>query len=275
MLMENFFGSKTKRGERITVFLILPLLTIATLACTWILVREATKPPPREAAPAIQFPRPDTATQPALEPAVLLRKLAEAEALEKEGASDAAEAAFAAITMTNPESDRGWGGLGRAMIVHKKYREAVAALDQAIRLNLISARHFAARGAARRELNDLKHAIRDYRDALTLEPGNILTSNTLLFVALEMRDTKTSDTNLFDRTLEKVRQPNPGSEAAWMMALAVSEMRAGNTQDAVDILKKASQTLSGDQYKELISDRIFADKRGQDLIAAAGRAVAP
>lgn len=270
MPLQDMFGTKTKRGERITVLVILPLLSIATLACTWILVREATKPPPRDAVPAIQFPLPHTTAQTALEPPVLLRKLAEAEELEAHGSFEAAEAAFAAITMTNPESDRGWGGLGRTMIAGKKYREAVAALDQAIRQNLLSARHFAARGAARRELNDLKHAIRDYRDAWSLDPGNVLASNALLFVALEMRDP-----NLFDRTLEKIREPNPGFEAGWVMALAVSEMRAGNSQEAVEILKKASKILPPAQYQELLSDRIFADKRSQDLIATMKRSEAP
>lgn len=270
MPMRNFFGAKLKRSERITVFLILPLVSLATLACIWILVREATKPLPREAVPAIQFPLPHTTSQTALEPAILLRKLAEAEALESQGSFDAAEAAFAAITMTNPENDRGWGGLGRMLVAAKKYREAIASLDQACRLNLLCARHFAARGAARRALNDLKHAIRDYRDALSLEPGNVLTSNALLFVALEL-----GDANLFDRDLEKIRQPNPGFEAAWDMALAVSEMRAGNSQNAVELLKRASQILPGDQYKELLSDRIFEDKRGQELIKKLGQGGSP
>ena len=270
MPIQNWFGSKTKRSERITVFVVLPLLSLATLGCIWILVREAAKPPPREVVPAIQSPSPRRTAESALEPAVLLRKLGEAEALERKGSTDAAEAAFTAITATNPESDRGWGGLGRMLVVGKKYREAVAALDQACRLNLMEARHFAARGAARRAMNDLKHAIRDYRDALSLDPKNALTSNDLLFIAIE-----TNDTNLFERTLEKVREPNPGAESGWVMELAVSQMRTGNSAEAVGILKRASTLLSPGQYQELISDRIFADKRSQDLIAKAGQDAAP
>ena len=277
MALQSFFGSKIKGGERITLFILLPLASILTVACIWVLVREANKPPPREAVPTSLIPVSHAADQPALEPAALLQKLAEAEALEKHGDLAAAEPAFAAITMSNPESDRGWGGLGRSLLAGKKYREAAAALDQACRRNPIDARHFAARGAALRAMDVLKHALRDYRDALSLEPGNVLTSNILLFIALETKVKRgdSYDTWLYERTLEKVRQPNPGAEAGWAMALAVSEMRAGNTNEAVEILKNASKILPQDQYQTLLADRIFADKQSQDLIGKLGQGVSP
>jgi len=264
MPLKKSFGSKTKRDDRITLFVVLPLVSALTLACIWFLFHEASMPAPNEAVPASPLPVPQTKAQPALEPAALLKKLAEAEALENGRAFGTAESAFAAITISNPESDRGWGGLGRSLLAGKKYREAAAALDQACRLNLLEAKHFAARGAARRAMNDLKHAIRDYRDALSLDPGNILTSNELLFVAIE-----TNDTNLFERTMENVRRSNPGAESRWIMSLAVSEMRSGNSKEAVEILKKASGRLPPDQYQALLADRIFADKRSQDLIRKA------
>ncbi|MEI8310172.1 MAG: tetratricopeptide repeat protein [Verrucomicrobiota bacterium] len=247
----------------------LPLLAAITLACVYLLVHESKKAA-REASSPDLSPVRSTEAQPRLEPAVLLKKLEEAEGLENRGDFAAAEAAFASITGTNPESDRGWGGYGRALLAEKKYREAAAVLDQACRLNVVQARHFAARGAALRAVNDLKHAIRDYRDALTLDPGNTFTSNTLLFVALEM-----GDTTLFERTLEKIRQSNPGSEARWVLALAVSEMRAGNSKEAGELISKASEILPQDQCRTLLSDRIFADKRSQDLIQAAARNVSP
>ena len=270
MDVRKFFGSKTKGGERMTLFVVLPLLSILTIACIWVLAREATKPLPHEAVPSNQISVSHRTAEAALEPAVLLKKLGEAEALESQGAIVSAEAAFAALTTTNPESDRAWGGLGRMLIVCKKYRNAAAALDQACRLNLVEARHFAARGAARRAMNDLKHAIRDYRDALSLEPRNPLTSNSLLFVALEM-----GTPALFDRDLSKIQQENPGGEARWIMASAVTEMRAGNSKEAVDILNKASKILPRDQFRALLSDRIFSDKHSQDLIRTLGKGVSP
>ena len=277
MALQTFYGSKTKGGERITIFVELPLVSALTLACIWVLVREANKPAPREAVPTSLIPVSHAAAQPALEPAALLQKLAEAEALEKRGAFSAAEPAFAAVTLSNPESDRGWGGLGRSHLAAKKYREAAAALDQACRLNFMEARHFAARGDARRAMDDLKGAIRDYRDALSLNPGNVRTSNILLFIALETKVKRGDayDTGLFDRDLEKVRQPNPGAEGGWVMALAVSEIRAGNTNEAAELLKKASQILPQEQYQALLSDRIFADKRSQDLIRKATEPATP
>ena len=267
MFLRAFFGSKLNGGERILIFLVLPVVAALTAAIIYFLVHEAKKVP-REAEPASPVAVRPSEVQPRLEPSDLLQKLKEAEGVENGGDFAAAEEVFAAITATNPESDRAWGGLGRALIAGKKYKEASAALDQACRLNVVQARHFAARGAARRAMNDLKHAIRDYRDALSLDPGNIETSNILLFVALEI-----GTPDLFDRTLEKIRQDNPGAEARWVMALAVSEMRAGNSKEAVEILNKAPEILSPDQYRVLLSDRIFSDKRSQDVIGKLGKGV--
>jgi tetratricopeptide (TPR) repeat protein len=269
MALRTFFGCRIKGGERVLLFLVLPVVAVVTAGVIYFLVHEA-KEVPREAESAISGPVRPTEVRPRLEPQVLLQKLKEAEGLEKLGDFAAAEPAFAAITETNPESDRAWGGLGRTLVAGKKYQEASAALDQACRLNLVEPRHFAARGAARRAMNDLKHAIRDYRDALSLDPKNIENSNILLFVALEI-----GTADLFERTLAKVRQDNPGAEARWVMAVAVSEMRAGNSDAAVEILNKAPEILSPDQYRTLLSDRIFTDKRSQDVIAKLGKTVSP
>lgn len=269
MAIQDFFGSKTKRDERIILFLVLPLLAAITLACVYLLLHESKKAA-REASSPDLSPVRSAEGQPRLEPAVLLQKLEEAENLENRGDFAGAKSIFASITGTNPESDRGWGGYGRSLLADKKYREAAAALDQACRLNVVQASHFAARGAALRAMNDLKHAIRDYRDALTLAPRNAQTSNTVLFVALEI-----GDVDLFERTLAKIRQANPGAEADWILALAASEIRTGTNDAAVALFKKAAEILPGAQYQALISDRIFADKRSQDLIQAAARNVSP
>ncbi|MCX6972096.1 MAG: hypothetical protein NTV93_18370 [Verrucomicrobia bacterium] len=246
--------------------MVLPLVSIVTLAGVYFLIHEA-KHPPRESAPADQIVTP-VASEPPLEPDVLLQKLGEAEALEKDGAFEEAEAAFASITKSNRENDRGWGGLGRCQLARQKYREAAAALDQACRLNVVQARHFVARGHARRALNDLKHAIRDFRDALSLEPANALTANSILFVALEM-----NDTDLYERSVAKIRQENPGAEARWIMATAASEIRSGTNDGAVAIFRRAAEILPGDQYQTLAADRIFADKRSRDLIQKAAEPV--
>ena len=269
MTLRTFFGCKMKGGERVLLFLVLPVVAALTAAVIYFLVHEAKKVP-RDAESASSGPVRPTEVRSRLEPQVLLQKLQEAEGLEKLGDFAAAEPAFLAITGTNPESDRGWGGLGRTLVAGKKYREASSALDMACRLTVVEPRHFAARGAARRAMNDLKHAIRDYRDALSLDPGNIQTSNILLFVALEI-----GTADLFEQTLAKVRQDNPGAEARWLMAVAVSEMRSGNSDAAVEILNKAPEILSPEQYRTLLSDRIFADKRSQDLIGKLGKTVSP
>ena len=266
MAVKDFFKSKTKGGERLTIFVVLPLVSIVTLAGIYFLLHEAKKPP-RESSPADQIVTP-VASEPPLEPDVLLRKLGEAEALEKRGAFEEAEAAFFAITKSNRENDRSWGGLGRCQLARQQYREAAAALDQACRLNVVSARHFAARGNARRALNDLKHAIRDFRDALSLEPANALTANSILFVALEM-----NDTDLYERSMAKIRQENPGAEARWIMASAASEIQSGTNDGAVATFRRAAEVLPGDQYQALAADRIFADKRSQALIQKAAEPV--
>jgi tetratricopeptide (TPR) repeat protein len=268
MAARDFFKSKTKGGERITIFLVLPLVSIVTIAGIYFLLREARQPM-SESAPADQVVTPVSSGTP-LEPDVLLQKLGEAEAMEKRGAFEESAAAFAAITKSNRENDRGWGGLGRCQLARQKYREAAAALDQACRLNVVEARHFAARGNARRALNDLKHAIRDFRDALSLEPTNALTANAILFVALEM-----NDNDLYERSVTKIRQENPGAEARWIMASAASEIRSGTNDGAVAIFRRAAEILPGAQYQTLAADRIFADKRSQDLIQKAAEPIPP
>jgi tetratricopeptide (TPR) repeat protein len=259
MAAPGFFKSKTKGGERITLFVVLPLVSVVTLAIIYFLLREANQPR-RESAPPDQVVM-TVSSEARLEPDVLLQKLVEAEDLEKQGAWEEARAAFATITNSNRENDRGWGGLGRCLLAEQKYREAAAALDHACRLNVVQPRHFAARGAARRALNDLKRAIRDFRDALSLDPGNALTANAVLFVTLEM-----NDADLFERTMSKLRQANPGGQARWIMAVAASEMRNGTNESAVAAFKNASEILPPDQYQALAGDRIFSDKRSQDLI---------
>lgn len=268
MALREYFGSKTKGRERITICLVLPVVLLLVTAAIYFLLREA-KQPQRDSPSTDQVVVP-VSSGPPLEPDVLLQKLGEAEGLEKRGAFEEAEAAFAAITKSNRENDRGWGGLGRCQLAGKKYREAAAALDQACRLNVVNAGHFAARGNACRALNDLKHAIRDFRDALSLAPGNAITANAILFVALEM-----NDSDLYERSMAKIRQENPAAEARWLMAAAAFEIRSGTGEGAVATFRRAAEILPEDQYRALAADRIFADKRSQDLIQKAAEPVPP
>lgn len=269
-VFRTIFGSKRKKGaERLIVLLVLPLLSILTIAIVFLLLHEGKKVPHETVSAENPTQRP-TEPQPSLEPAALLQKLAEAEALEEHGDFAAAETAFAELTISNQESDRAWGGLGRSLLATKQYQQAVLALDHACRLNVVEARHFAARGDARRAMNDLKHAIRDFRDALSLDPSNVQTSNTILFLVLEI-----GDASLFDRTLVKIRQADPETETKWILALAASQMRTGTNEEALALLKKAREILPPAQYQKLLADRIFSGERSQNLIQTANQGVSP
>ena len=119
-------------------------------------------------------------------------------------------------------------------------------------------------------MNDLKHAIRDFRDALSLDPSNVQTSNTILFLVLEI-----GDASLFDRTLVKIRQADPETETKWILALAASQMRTGTNEEALALLKKAREILPPAQYQKLLADRIFSGERSQNLIQTANQGVSP
>lgn len=261
MSMREFFGSKTKGQERVFLFLILPPLSILVLVGTLFLLRSSMSQPPEKVASS-ESASPVSA-RPLLEPGALLERLEAAEALEKGGKIAEAEAIFSELTASNPESDRAWGGLGRTLLAEKKYRESASALEFACRLNVVEPRHFAARGAARRQLNDLKRAIRDYRDALGLQPDNVIFANTVLFIALEL-----NDTGLLERSIAKFRRENPAAESQWILGQAASEMRFGTSASARPLFKRAQEILSPDLYQTLITDRIFADKRTQDVISS-------
>ncbi|MFZ4776022.1 MAG: tetratricopeptide repeat protein [Terrimicrobiaceae bacterium] len=200
----------------------------------------------------------------------MIRKVEEAEALEKTGDFRGSETAFAEIIKTNPENDRAWGGLGRSILAAGRYQEASDALDNACRLQVIDGRNFAARGAARRAMNKLKAAYQDFNDAQRLNPRDIQSSLAMLFVAIELEDY-----GLFDRTMVKLRSTARASQPEWMLAEAAKELHIGENHNAQLLLEKASEGLPPEQYEALLSDRIFADKRSKALIATLGQVVSP
>lgn len=261
MGLRDFFGCKVMGRERIFLFLILPPLLLLTAAVIFSLFRNETPQHHGEFGnPAPSFV--SSKSKVMLEPDVLIDRLENAETLEKEGNFAKAAPLFQTITDTNPESDRAWGGLGRALLAMQKYREAEAALDRACRINVIEAKHLAARGAARRAMNSLKNAFWDFSDAQRLNPADIQISNTLLFVAIEL-----GDYGLYDRTVEKIRQTSPDSQAKTIFGAAAREMRTGTSNDAGLLLKKASELFPQEQYRAFLSDRIFTDKRSKEFLA--------
>ena len=259
MALRGYFGSKTTGRERITLLVLLPAGGIVTLACVYFLLHET--PTSADEEPATSHAAARSPAHSFLEPSELLRNLTEAEAIERRGDPEGAGTAFALITKSNPENDRGWGGLGRTQLAQKDFRAAASSFDKACRLNVMEARHFAGRGSAHRALNDLKHALQDYRDALNLEPGNVSTANSMLFVALEA-----DDADLFERTMVYVRQLKGGSEAGWIMAAAAAQIRTGTDEEALALLRKASGGLSPGEYSSLLGDRIFQSQHGQKVI---------
>lgn len=261
MDLRDFFGCKVMGRERIFLFLILPPLLLLTAAIIYSLFRSENAHSRRESGNSDQTPA-SRVSRNLLEPRVLIQMLEDAEVLEKANHFPEAASAFRAITETNPESDRAWGGLGRSSLAMKKYQDAESALDRACQINVIEVKHFLARGAARRALNSLRAAFMDFSDAQRLNPENTLISNTLLFTAVEL-----GDSDLFDRTMEKIRQTSPDSQAASIFGQAAREMRRGNSEDAGLLLKRASEIFPPEQYRLFLSDRIFSDKHSQDLLA--------
>lgn len=255
-----FSGSKLRRKERVYLFFILPSLLLLTLCGIVFLFRADLVNDPHSSENSGGIPS-VKAGLPPLDPMILLRRLEEGDALERKQCFEEAAAAFSAITKSNPENDRAWGGLGKALLAWKNYRQAAEALDHACCLNVIEPRYFGDRGIARRAMKDLKGAFRDFYDAWRLKPGDLHNSNNLLFVALEM-----SDYELFDRTMAKVRTVNSDSRVGWIAAAAAKEMRLGNTELGNQLLKTASELLSPQDYNTLLSDRIFADN-GRDYVA--------
>lgn len=265
----NFYGCKVRGSERIFLTFVVTPLVALTAAGIFHLFRNDPVQRNDMADNASQAPGSREMRLP-LDPSVLIRKVEEAEALEKTGDFEKSQAAFVAITGTNPENDRAWGGLGRSLLAMGRYQEAAAALDRACHLQVIEARHFAARGAARRAMNDLKGSFQDLNDAQRLNPRDVRSSITLLFIAIELEDY-----DLFDRTMVRLRATSPASQSGWIVAEAAKEMRIGENHDARLLLQKASETLPPEEYESFLADRIFANKRCKDLIASLEPGVSP
>ncbi len=246
--------------ERIFLFLVFPSLLLPTAVGIFFLFRNNVAPPSTPSLPVLQSSQ-SQPSKPPLDPVLLIQRLECAESLEQEGHFDEAAILFAAITDSNPENDRAWGGLGRALFAQKDPAGALAALSQACRLNVTGEKHFAARGFVRRTMNDLKGAFQDLNDAFRLRPHDERVSHELLFTTIEM-----GDHVLFERTLAKVRTLQ-NSQAGWILAAAAMEMKSGDAGNVTALLKQASEILSPEQYNAFLSDRIFSDQRSRDFIA--------
>lgn len=171
-------------------------------------------------------------------------------------------AAFEKIAASNPESDRAWGGLGRSLNAQQKYAGALHALDHACRLNIVEARHFAARGTARRAQGNLRGALADYGDSLRLKPGDPIISNLILLLTLQM-----GDDGLYSQKLNSIAKSlSEPPDASWAIAAVASEMRAGNFELAATLLKQAGGIMTEEQIRNLLKDPVFSDRRGQEFL---------
>jgi len=263
--LRGFFGDRVFGKERIFLFLVLPPLLLGTAA----LIYAQLKPRMPSAARPAQFEPAAAVRTPALIPVDLMRSLDEAEAMEKQSmasgspeAIQSACAAFEKIAASNPESDRAWGGLGRCLNAQQKYAEALHALDHACRLNIVEARHFGARGTARRAQGNLRGALADYGDSLRLKSGDPMISNLILLLSLQM-----GDEGLYSQKLNTIAKSlTEPPDATWAIAAVASEMRAGNFELAAALLKQAEGIMPEDQIRSLLKDPVFSDRRGQDFL---------
>ncbi|TSA33412.1 MAG: hypothetical protein D4R65_07910 [Verrucomicrobiaceae bacterium] len=263
--LRGFFGDRVFGKERIFLFLVFPPLLLATIGLIYVQVKPPARPAQRSTEPqAVPVVR-----TPALTPVDLMRSLDEAEAMEKQAvASGSQEAiqsactAFEKIAASNPESDRAWGGLGRCLNAQQKYPEALHALDHACRLNIVEARHFGARGTARRAQGDFRGALADYGDSLRLKSGDPMVSNLILLLALQM-----GDEGLYSQKLNGIaRSLSKAPDATWAIAAVASEMRAGNFELAAALLRQAGGIMPEALIQSLLKDPVFSDRRGQDFL---------
>lgn len=263
--LRGFFGDRVVGKERVFLFLVLPPLLLVTAGLVYVQV----KPPARQAQRSTELQAAPEVRTPALTPNDLIRSLDEAEAMEMQAVTSgtpediqSACAAFEKIAASNPESDRAWGGLGRCLNAQQKYAEALRALDRACRLNVVEARHFAARGTARRAQGNFRGALADYGDSLRLKSGDPMVSNLILLLTLQM-----GDDGLYSQKLNTIaRSLNEPPDATWAIAAVASEMRAGNFELAAALLRQAGGIMPEAQIQSLLKDPVFSDRRGQDFL---------
>ena len=261
--LRDFFGNKAVGGERVFLFLILPLLLLGTLGLIYgVLIDEDVAPVASSAGDAKVV----VGKLPPLEPRELIRELESAEAQEKNagpGGWEALSARYQKLTGSNPENDRTWGGYGRCLLELGRADEALHALDHACLLNVVEARHFSARAAARRALGDQRGALADLSDSLRLRPGDSLVTNRLLFVALEV-----GGGGLFESKMSQINKARGSEpEATWVVGAVAREVTSGNFDAAIALMEQARLLLPEPHVQALLKDPIFGDRRGQEFLA--------
>lgn len=90
--------------------------------------------------------------------------------------------------------------LGLAIYKQRKYSEAIACFDSAIRLNPRDPDYFAHRGLARQDMADTAGAESDYRAALALDPGHAIANHNLSVLVNERGGKEARD--LLDKAIE-------------------------------------------------------------------------
>jgi len=277
--LKDFFGNKAVGGERVFLFLILPVLLLGTLGLIYgVLIHEDVA----LVAESAEGEQVVVARLQPLEPKVLIRELESAEAQEKNvgpGGWETLLERYQKLTGSNPENDRAWGGYGRSLLELGRADEALHALDHACLLSVVEARHFAARAAARRALGDQRGALADLSDSLRLRPGDSLVANRLLFVALEAGGASLFESKMAQ--INKARGSEP--EATWVVGAVAREVAASNFDAAMGLMEQARELLPEQHLRALLEDPIFGDRRGREFlarveavrVAGAGRGIAP
>lgn len=249
-----------KGRERVFLFIVLPILLVLTGFSVYFVAFAKPQQPTGDTLTVIAPVQ--RKNLPPLVAAVLIENLQTAHTLEERGELAAAEQAFLAITETNPENDRAWGGLGRTRVALGSFKEAIPPLDQACRIDINGARYFFWRGIAKRGVKDLKGAYRDLNDAVRLDPTDRLAANRLLFVIIER-----ADYPQYERTLEKLKRSQFSSSSNyWLLPSAYKEFLIGDVNQGKSLLREASETLPPDQYLTLVQDPVFASKRGMEFL---------
>ncbi len=259
----NFFGNRAVGGERVFLFLIVPLLMLGTFGFIYGVLIHKDVAPVAESAEREQTV---VARLQPLEPKALISELESAEAQEKDmgpGGWETLLERYETLTRSNPENDRVWGGAGRCLMVLGQADEALHALDHACLLNVVEARHFSTRAAARRSLGDQRGALADFSDSLRLRPGDSLVTNRLLFVALEVGGAGLFESKMAQ--ISKARGSEP--EATWVVGAVAREVVAGNFDAAMGLMEQARELIPDQHLRALLKDPIFGDRRGREFLA--------
>lgn len=153
------------------------------------------------------------------------------------------EADAQAITSAALEAleDEGWahGSEARVLIAANRTQEALAHLDQAVKLHPTDAALLALRGDAARLIGDQDKASSSYQLALQLDPGQPLALAGLLSLAIDREEFERAGELVQQMDTAKVRDLGADSERLrYLMRIGAGQSGFGQTRQAVDRHKR-------------------------------------